>query len=337
MVTISVIIPIYNAERFLKQSIESVLSQSFNNIEIILVDDGSIDNSSKIIDQYASHNEKILAIHQANAGVSKARNAGIERVSGKWIYFLDSDDWIEPDYLLNFIKDAEDYDLIIQGFTKDNQDTGITENVKFEVNQHLNNYEVIEMLQHKKNAHNGYLWHRLFRRSIIEENDLRFVEGCNFAEDGVFFLQYMKYVKRTNVLGTSGHHYVIHNSSLTNKKYQKDFYLSIADMYNKALTEIKGDARYRSFCQNYIWQLVFYWIICQSLHLESRQLKENMDSTLYFLRSKNIRKPFVAISVLKFISSIDSSATKRKLLALFVLLERKYINISKYLKSVVNE
>lgn len=147
----------------------------------------------------------------------------------------------------------------------------------------------------------------------------------------------MKYVKRTNVLGTSGHHYVIHNSSLTNKIYQKDFYLSIADMYNKALTEITGDAGYRAFCQNYIWQLVFYWIICQSLHVADGQLKENLCSVLNFLLSRNIREPFVVISVLKFISSIDSSATKRKLLALFVLLERKYINISKYLKSVVNE
>lgn len=86
MVTISVIIPIYNAERFLKQSIENVLSQSFNNIEIILIDDGSIDNSSKIINQYASHNEKILAIHQANAGVSKARNARIENQASGFIF-----------------------------------------------------------------------------------------------------------------------------------------------------------------------------------------------------------------------------------------------------------
>lgn len=334
MIKISVIIPIYNAERFLRKSIESVLAQSFNNIELILVDDGSIDNSSKIIDQYASHNGKIIAIHQTNAGVSKARNTGIERATGQWIYFLDSDDWIEPDYLLNFIKDVENYDMIIQGFTKDNQDTGITKNVKFDVNRNLKNYEVIEMLQLKKNTHNGYLWHRLFKRSIIDENHLRFIEGCSFAEDGIFFLQYMKYVKKTNILGTAGHHYVIHNSSLTNKKYQIDFYLSVASIYNKALADIKGDARYKSFCQNYIWQLVFYWIICQSLHVESGQLKESLDSVLYFFRSRDIRKPFVVISILKFISSIDSSVTKRKLLAWFVLIEKKHINISKYFNQI---
>lgn len=336
MTTISVIIPIYNAELFLKQSIESVLNQSFTNIELILVNDGSIDNSSKIIEHYASHNEKIITIHQTNAGVSKARNSGIEKASGLWIYFLDSDDWIEPNYLLNFIRNAEDYDLIIQGFAKEYKNTGTTQNVKFRANQNFKNYEVIEMLQHKKNAHNGYLWHRLFKRSIITEKHLRFVEGCNFAEDGLFFLQYMRYVKKINILGTSGHHYVIHNSSLTSRKYQNDFYLSVADMYYKALTEIKGDAKYKLFCQNYIWQLVFYWIVCQSLHLKYNYLKKSLNSVVSFLYSKDIREPFVAISVLRFISSITSFTTKRRMLALFILIEKKHINISKYLKSIKN-
>lgn len=196
MAKISVIIPIYNAECFLKKAIESILIQSFDDFELILIDDGSVDNSSQIIDWYESQNKKIIAIHQSNSGVSKARNVGIEKASGQWIYFLDSDDWIEPDYLSNFIKDAENYDLIIQGFATDYTDTGEIKNVKFKANHKLKNYEVIEMLQYKKNAHNGYLWHRLFKRSIIIENNLRFVEGCNFAEDGVFFLQYMRYVKK---------------------------------------------------------------------------------------------------------------------------------------------
>lgn len=84
---ISIIIPVYNAENSLTQSIESVLTQSFDDIELILIDDGSVDKSSKIIDKYASKNEKVIAIHQPNKGVSKARNVGIEKASGKWIYF----------------------------------------------------------------------------------------------------------------------------------------------------------------------------------------------------------------------------------------------------------
>lgn len=336
-INISIIIPVYNAERYLYKCIDRILIENTSFIELILVDDGSTDNSSRIIDQYASQNEKIIVVHQANGGVSKARNVGIEKASGQWIYFLDSDDWIEPDYLSNFTKDAENYDLIIQGFTTDNIDTGETKNVKFKANHKLKNYEVIEMLQYKKNVHNGYLWHRLFKRSIILENNLRFVEGCNFAEDGVFFLQYMRYVKKTNVLETFGHHYVIHNSSLTNRKYPSEFYFSIADMYYKALNEIEGDTRYRNFCQNYIWQLVFYWIINRLLYTENKQLKKDMDSVLGFLRSRDVKKPFLPINALLFISSIASFTVKRKLLSLFILIEKKHINISKYLKSVVNE
>lgn len=337
MAKISVIIPIYNAECFLKKAIESILIQSFDDFELILIDDGSVDNSSQIIDWYESQNKKIIAIHQSNSGVSKARNVGIEKASGQWIYFLDSDDWIEPDYLSNFIKDAENYDLIIQGFATDYTDTGEIKNVKFKANHKLKNYEVIEMLQYKKNAHNGYLWHRLFKRSIIIENNLRFVEGCNFAEDGVFFLQYMRYVKKTNVLETSGHHYVIHNSSLTNRKYPSEFYLSIADMYYKALNEIEGDTRFKNFTQNYTRQLVFYWIINRLLYAENKQIKIDSDSVLGFLRSRDVKKPFLPISSLKFISSIASFTAKRKLLSLFIFIEKKRINISKYFKQVINE
>lgn len=337
MAKISVIIPIYNAECFLKKAIESILIQSFDDFELILIDDGSVDNSSQIIDWYESQNKKIIAIHQSNSGVSKARNVGIEKASGQWIYFLDSDDWIEPDYLSNFIKDAENYDLIIQGFATDYTDTGEIKNVKFKANHKLKNYEVIEMLQYKKNAHNGYLWHRLFKRSIIIENNLRFVEGCNFAEDGVFFLQYMRYVKKTNVLETSGHHYVIHNSSLTNRKYPSEFYLSIADMFYKALNEIEGDTRFKNFTQNYTWQLVFYWIINRLLYAENKQIKIDSDSVLGFLRSRDVKKPFLPISSLKFISSIASFTAKRKLLSLFIFIEKKRINISKYFKQVINE
>jgi len=336
MIKISVIIPIYNAEYSLRKTIESVLAQSFNNIELILIDDGSIDNSSQIIDLYASQSNRIIAIHQSNAGVSKARNVGIEKATGQWLFFLDSDDWIEPDYLLNFAKNTESYDLIIQGFMTDNVDTGEIKKVKFKSTQKLKNYEVVEMLQHKKNAHNGYLWHRLFKRSIIIGNHLRFVEGCNFAEDGVFFLQYMRYVKKTNILGTLGHHYVIHNSSLTNKKYPSEFYLSLADMYYKALNEIEGDIWYKTFCQKYIWQLVFYWIISRLQNTENEQLERGMDSVLRFLRLRNIRKPFLPIFALKSIVSTAPSSVKRELLALLVFIEKKRINITKYFKSVAN-
>lgn len=336
MINISIIIPVYNAEKHLQQCIKSVCTQTIDSIEIILINDGSDDKSSNIIEQNASCDNRIIFINQHNGGVSKARNTGLLKARGKWIYFLDSDDWIEPNYLLNFIRNAEDYDLIIQGFAKEYKNTGTTQNVKFRANQNFKNYEVIEMLQHKKNAHNGYLWHRLFKRSIITEKHLKFVEGCNFAEDGLFFLQYMRYVKKINILGTSGHHYVIHNSSLTSRKYQNDFYLSVADMYYKALTEIKGDAKYKLFCQNYIWQLVFYWIVCQSLHLKYNYLKKSLNSVVGFLHSKDIREPFLAISVLRFISSITSFTIKRRMLALFILIEKKHINISKYLKSIKN-
>lgn len=336
-IVVSIIIPVYNAEKYLCRCIDSVLHAMTNTMEIILIDDGSIDNSSKIIYQYASKYEKIKAVHQLNGGVSKARNTGIEKASGKWIFFLDSDDWVEQNYLLNFINNSETYDLVIQGFSIDNLITRKTDIVRFKASQNLKNYEVVEMLQYKNNAHNGYLWHRLFKRSIIIKNNIRFIEGCNFAEDGVFFLQYMRYVTKTNVLETIGHHYVVHDFSLTNRKYSNEFYFTIADRYHKTLSEICGDTKYKNFCQNYIWQLIFYWIICRSLHAEDKQLAGSMDSVICFLGLRDVKKPFMPICVFKFISTTVPSLVEQQLLVLFVLIEKKRINISKYLKSVVAE
>lgn len=324
---ISIIIPVYNAENSLTQSIKSVLTQSFDDIELILIDDGSVDNSAKIIDQYASKNEKVIAIHQPNKGVSKARNVGIEKASGKWIYFLDSDDWIEPDYLLNFINNAEGFDLIIQGFTKEYENMPEKQNITFCPIQSLQNYEVIEMLQHRKDAHNGYLWHRLFKRSIIEENHIRFVEGCNFAEDGLFFLQYMKFVEKTNILNTLGHHYTIRQTSLTSRKYDARFYLDMAGMYYDALTDIHGNRTYKLFSQQYVWQLLFYWIICNLK--KDYDLNKAIILVLHFLHKRKISHPLFSIKALQFVSSISGLKLKRTLLQLYIEIEKKRINIYK--------
>lgn len=326
---ISVIIPIYNAEKYLHRCISSTLAARTDSIEIILINDGSTDNSFEIINQYAAKDSRIIAIHQSNSGVSKARNTGIENSSGKWIYFLDSDDWIEPDYLLNFIKNVEGFDLVIQGFTKDYENTSEKKDITFHPKQNLQNYEVIEMLQHRKDAHNGYLWHRLFKRSIIEENHIRFTEGCNFAEDGLFFLQYMKFVGKTNVLNTLGHHYTICQTSLTSRKYDTRFYLNMAGMYCDALTNIHGNRTYRLFSQRYVWQLLFYWIICNFHLIEGNELNKAVISVIRFLHKRKISHPLFSIKALKFISSISGLKLKRALLQLYIEIEKKRINLLK--------
>ena len=94
---ISVIVPIYKVEPYLHRCVDSILAQTYQNIEVILVDDGSPDSCPEICDEYAAQDERIKVIHKANGGLSSARNAGLDAASGDWVSFIDSDDWIEPD------------------------------------------------------------------------------------------------------------------------------------------------------------------------------------------------------------------------------------------------
>ena len=104
MILVSVVIPVYNVEKYLNKGIESVLSQSYEELEIILVDDGSTDSSGKMCDVYARQDKRVHIMHKENGGLSSARNAGIREAHGEYIAFVDSDDWVEPDYIERLLK-----------------------------------------------------------------------------------------------------------------------------------------------------------------------------------------------------------------------------------------
>ena len=116
---VSIIVPIYNVENFLEKSINSLINQTYYDIEIILIDDGSTDRSSKIIDEYAIKDSRIIAIHKKNTGVSDTRNVGLSKVSGKYITFIDADDYVEKDYIeevMKVLKKYKNLDLVNVGF-----------------------------------------------------------------------------------------------------------------------------------------------------------------------------------------------------------------------------
>ena len=110
---ISVIVPVYNTEKYLDECIQSILNQSFTDFELLLIDDGSTDRSGAICDQYAAKDERVRVFHTENGGVSSARNVGLDEAKGEWIAFVDSDDWVKSLFLENFIRYVDDVDIII--------------------------------------------------------------------------------------------------------------------------------------------------------------------------------------------------------------------------------
>ena len=113
--TFSIIVPVYNVEQYLENCINSVLNQSYRNFQLILVDDGSKDSSGEICDRFAQKDSRVKVMHKQNAGVSGARNTGIEIATGQFICFIDSDDWIESDYLQKIVDEIYDFDILFFG------------------------------------------------------------------------------------------------------------------------------------------------------------------------------------------------------------------------------
>ena len=136
---ISVIVPVYNVEKYLKKCIQSIINQTYKNLEIILVDDGSSDNSGKICDEFAQKDNRIKVIHKTNGGLSDARNAGLDVMSGEWVSFVDSDDFVSPYYIenLHYLVNKYDVDMAITSFVR-----FFNENTKLSSNK-ISNQEVL--------------------------------------------------------------------------------------------------------------------------------------------------------------------------------------------------
>lgn len=189
---ISLIIPVYNVEQYLRRCLDSVQAQTFDEFEAILVDDGSTDNSGAICDAYVRSDHRFTVIHQPNAGVSAARNAGLHAAQGKFIGFVDADDEILPKCLeLLYAAFAEDVDLVSGSFIQYKNDVLVPE-TKESKNRKLTRDQFIKKMSHYKEHNTSrYLWTKLFFSSIIKSNHLQFDPSLTYREDSVFLYDYL--------------------------------------------------------------------------------------------------------------------------------------------------
>ena len=181
---ISIIIPVYNVEQYLRECLDSVLAQTYPNLEIILINDGSQDNSGKICDEYAAKDGRVQVIHQLNQGVSAARNAGLKVASGEYIGFVDSDDYIQPDM----------YEYLYQLISKDNADVAMCntcQTASFRSDEPIQeNYTLIPMYDIFNYSDWMFLWNKLFSKSLTDtvQLDLR----TSYGEDAMFIFELAK-------------------------------------------------------------------------------------------------------------------------------------------------
>ena len=185
MIKVSVIIPVYNAESTLEKCVDSVLNQNRRNLELILVNDGSKDNSLEICNDYAKRDNRVKVFSQDNRGVSSARNRGIDNASGEWLTFIDSDDFIKPDYFKNIDSFCQDI-LFCNYMKRANGDTlqGLDVCKKF---AYLSFYEIL--YNYYGNPIIRTPWAKFFKRSLVA--DLRYPENMKVGEDTYFVFQYL--------------------------------------------------------------------------------------------------------------------------------------------------
>lgn len=225
---VSIIIPVYNAEKYLNRCIESVISQTYNNIEILLIDDGSTDKSGEICDIYAKNDSRIKVVHKKNSGVSDSRNLGIAEAKGKYIYFIDSDDYIDNNMIEELINNIGEVDIIKSSrrAIKGNKEKEISINGEYSSEQFVK--QVIS------GNIGGHCWGYLFSRDIIK--DLTFDTNTFCMEDTIFTINCVLRAKKIKCIDSCFYNHVINPNGIT---CSKDKVLDNVKSYNYSIDKIK--------------------------------------------------------------------------------------------------
>ena len=272
-VKVSVVIPVYNVEPFIGACIESVCKQTVKDIEIILVNDGSTDNGAAVCEDWCRKDSRVRLINQANQGVSVARNRGIQESSGEWIAFIDSDDWIEPNYLEVLVETAEENkaDIGICGFYFDYPDEVVARG-HFEKDMLFKGRDEVSQIQIQILAKNmskvknnsgdriGAPWCKVFRASFIKDNKLEFIPNLKRSQDVVFNLYALEKAETVAYKNLPLYHYRINPDSVC-VKFSKTI-LTNVDMYLKEMRRFI--ARYHK--EDAVFKDAFYTKVCTSVY-----------------------------------------------------------------------
>ena len=230
---ISVVVPVYNVENYLRKCVDSILNQTYKNLQIILVDDGSTDSSGNICDEYANRDNRIEVIHKKNGGLVSARKAGLKLATGEYISNVDSDDWIEPNMYEEMLENLiqTDADFVNAGYIQEREE--MTKNYcTFDthiINSPKNNPEIWEGFVDftYKTRFNFYIWSKLFKRDLFIPCYENVPNDKSLGEDRIVITECLLRCKKVSVLSKTYYHYIIKKKdSYTSIRGFKKFFAS---------------------------------------------------------------------------------------------------------------
>lgn len=225
---VSIILPVYNVEKYIAKSIHSVLNQTFTGFELLVIIDGSPDNSKQIAEEFAAKDQRIKIFEKENGGLSDARNYGLERALGEYIYFMDSDDWIEPDLLSENLKiiEQEQLNFVVFGYMQDDEDRSgaVYNSIHFQPKYKAFKKEESFSLDKYHLGLLGYAWNKIYKKEFLIKNKLRFEKGTSLVEDILFNSQVFKNSNIIRFNSNEYYHYINRSELTLSKKYYPNSY-----------------------------------------------------------------------------------------------------------------
>lgn len=326
---ISIIVPFYNAEKYLKACIESILCQSYQYFELLLINDGSLDNSKNICEEFKLRDSRVKVFHKQNGGVSSARNFGLMKAVGEWIYFVDADDTLFNNCLETLLyQTSDDIDCTIGGYIDVHNYTKTV--MSFNEITEKWDYKTA-LLDFYKPIHfrfNGYLWNRLFRHSTIKDNNIRFHEDIFFKEDGLFIVEFIcKSKKKLSISTRPIYNYYINPKGAMqslnlffNTKYLTNMDARILCWKNIKDVICWKDIKLKNEAQKSIVQLYYMILDLITLHnVNDKSIKKELHRKM----SKEISVPILYFYRISFIFTRFNYKLKSFICRRILCLKRK--------------
>ena len=275
---VTVIVPVYNSEKYIKKCIESILNQTFKKFELLIINDGSKDNSQKIIEEYQKKDpERIVIVNQENKGVSRTRNEAIKMANGKYLMFIDNDDYIDKDYIETFVNAIKenDLDVVLGGYRRPNEEGKVIKEL------HLKDEEWSKFMIFAP-------WAKIYKKEYLINNDITFLP-VNIGEDVYFNIQAMFLSEKIKIIDFVGYNWFFNTKSVSNTVQKNIKNLQVYDLLNKCYYVIKEkkilEKNYEIMEMYFIRYIV--WVLLFSIKkLDYKTINEEYKKIFSWLKEK---------------------------------------------------
>lgn len=325
---ISIIIPVYNVENYLRQCLQSVIEQTFTDWECIIVDDGSKDRSGVICDEFAKMDSRFAAIHQENRGVSAARNKGLQVAKGEYICFIDSDDWVSENYLSDMLKgmDEKSVDMVVTGNVLEFSN-GTIRTIKS---------DRLQYLEIKKDFTKVFINHIklfygpcsiLFKHSILKRDNISFPEHLSLGEDMIFNLLYLNKINLIKLTPQANYHYRVLESNSLMTIYRDDRFFIEYNLWQIRVDFFKRNDMWNKISQDYmyreLWGILYNGVfnkqkpsvrylkkVLGTKEIDNIKNKKNIFDTSWWIKMLILNRAYVSLYLISIIRQWKLSSTR---------------------------